>query len=296
MCNGKIFNIQRFCTEDGPGIRTTVFLKGCPLNCIWCHNPESRSFQRELLFNSEKCIGCRACAEVCKNHSFESGKHSFGKDICADCGKCALVCPADALEICGKRSSVTEITETVLKDLEFYKNSGGGVTISGGEPLFQPAFSLALLKEFKKHKLHTAVETCGYFSGDISLFAPYVDLWLFDIKLFGEEKHKKYTGVSNIPIIKNLRLLDSFGANIILRCPIIPDINLNEEHFKNISALANSLGSVSEINLLPYHPLGISKSEQLGKESSYPNKDFLSADEISPYLPLINTSVMVKIL
>ncbi|MBR5587083.1 MAG: glycyl-radical enzyme activating protein [Clostridia bacterium] len=293
MCNGKIFNIQRFCTNDGPGIRTTVFLKGCPLNCVWCHNPESRRRQSELLFSPEKCINCTACGAVCKNHDFETGTHKMMGNKCYACGKCSSVCPTEALEVCGKSVSTDEVLETVLKDLEFYKASGGGATLSGGEPLLQSEFSLSLLKKFKAHGLHTAMETCGYYNGDLSEFLPYVDLWLFDMKIYDRDLHKKFTGVSNEVILKNLRFLNENGAKIILRCPIIPDINFNENHFRDISALADSLDNVSEIHLLPYHPLGISKSARMGVLPEYTNESFLSADKLTPYLSFINKTVKI---
>ena len=282
---GTVFNIQRFSTSDGTGIRTTVFLKGCPLKCVWCHNPESHSASPQNFYRAELCISCGICAEVCerKAHSFVDNEHILNRSICNACGCCAENCPANALELCGEIKAVEEIIETALRDKQFYEQSGGGITFSGGEPLMQYDFLLELLKSAKEQGLHTAIETSGYSEKDLLRLNEYTDLWLFDIKLFDEEDHKKYTGVSNEIIFKNLRLLDEAGANIILRCPIIPDINFKKEHFESIGKLATDLKNVKEIHLEPYHPLGISKSEQIGKTYIYENKEFLAREKLEPF-------------
>lgn len=280
---GTIFNIQRFSTSDGPGIRTVVFLKGCPLDCAWCHNPESKTVLPGLFFKKESCIGCRACEAVCKNHlhRLTEEDHLFEREGCARCGVCAQACPTEALTVCGEQKEAEDIIGTVLRDRMFYEESGGGMTLSGGEPLAQFDFSLELLKRAKEKGLHTAVETCGYSTKDLSPLCGVVDLWLFDIKLLNEEKHRTYTGVSNELILKNLRLLDSLGAKTVLRCPVIPDVNFDEEHFALLAELASSLNHVTAIHLEPYHPLGISKAEQLGVTQSYANTDFLSGAELT---------------
>lgn len=280
---GTIFNIQRFSTSDGPGIRTVVFLKGCPLDCAWCHNPESKTVLPGLFFKKESCIGCRACEAVCKNHlhCLTEEDHLFDREGCARCGVCAQACPTEALTVCGEQKEAEDIISTVLRDRMFYEESGGGMTLSGGEPLAQFDFSLELLKRAKEKGLHTAVETCGYSTKDLSPLCGVVDLWLFDIKLLNEEKHRTYTGVSNELILKNLRLLDSLGAKTVLRCPVIPDVNFDEEHFALLAELASSLNHVTAIHLEPYHPLGISKAEQLGVTQSYANTDFLSGAELT---------------
>ena len=280
---GTIFNIQRFSTSDGPGIRTVVFLKGCPLDCAWCHNPESKTVLPGLFFKKESCIGCRACEAVCKNHlhRLTEEDHLFEREGCARCGVCAQACPTEALTVCGEQKEAEDIIGTVLRDRMFYEESGGGMTLSGGEPLAQFDFSLELLKLAKEKGLHTAVETCGYSTKDLSPMCGAVDLWLFDIKLLNEEKHRTYTGVSNELILKNLRLLDSLGAKTVLRCPVIPDVNFDEEHFALLAELASSLNHVTAIHLEPYHPLGISKAEQLGVTQSYANTDFLSGAELT---------------
>lgn len=294
---GNIFNIQRFSTNDGPGIRTVVFLKGCPLSCIWCHNPESKSAYPDIFYNSKKCVNCRKCEKICKHnqHIFNFNSHSFLRNNCKKCMKCAIECPVSALEICGKIVSSDEIMAEILKDTEFYSESSGGITLSGGEPLAQYDFSLEILKKAKEAGIHTAVETSGYCYKELNEINKYVDLWLFDIKLFSESKHIEYTGVSNKIILKNLLFLDNIGAKIILRCPIIPDINHTEEHFEKISNLANRLKNVVAIHFEPYHPLGIDKSINLGIPQEYKNKDFLTTEDIHPFVNNIREKVTINL-
>ena len=286
MCNqGKIFNIQRFSTSDGPGIRTVVFLKGCPIDCVWCHNPESKPMETEIVFRQDMCIGCGACSRSCPKgcHSFEDGLHRFDRDGCTGCGQCVSLCPGNALERCGEERSAREVMDTVLRDRPFYEESGGGMTLSGGEPLMQYDFSLSLLKLAKSHGIHTAVETSGHSGRDLAPMKELVDLWLYDVKLLPEEEHRKHTGASNRIILENLRTLDRMGAKIILRCPVIPGINLTGEHFDGIAALANSLTGVRAIHLEPYHPLGRSKAVRLGRTQVYENDTFLEPSALEPY-------------
>lgn len=269
MKNGMIFNIQKFSLNDGPGIRTTVFLKGCPLKCIWCHNPESNSFAREMMFNETKCVGCMKCAGVCPGnlHIQKDGKHIFNRDNCILCGKCEDVCPSSVLEIAGKEMSVSEVVKEVMKDEAFYETSNGGVTLSGGEPMSQFEFSLELMKAFKENNLHTAMETCGFAKEEhFRQIAPYTDLFLYDFKIADSKKHMEYTGVANDLILSNLKMLDSLGKKIILRCPIIPTINDNSEHLEAIARLSEELENILEINIEPYHPLGSGKAKSLGRE------------------------------
>ncbi len=265
---GTIFNIQKFCVNDGPGIRTTVFLKGCPLRCVWCHNPESQKVHPQLFFDAKKCIGCGKCFAICpeKAHKIVDGAHVLDRDLCIECGACAENCYAESLEMAGKTATVSEIMEEVLKDKAFYENSGGGMTVSGGEPLAQPEFTVALLKSAKEKGLHTAVETCGFASAEtFKALAEYTDLFLFDWKITDEALHKEYTGVSNAKILENLELANKMGKQIVLRCPVIPTVNDNEVHFKGIANLANRLENVIGIDIEPYHPLGTGKNERLGK-------------------------------
>ena len=261
MKKGTIFNIQRFCTNDGPGIRTTVFLKGCPLNCLWCHNPEGKSRDKQILFYQDKCTHCGKCAELTVDD--------------AD-----FFCVNDAKKICGKELSAEDVMVEVLKDRVYYKNSGGGLTLSGGEPLSQFEFSLALLKLAKEEGLHTAVETCGYVpTKELLEITKFVDLFLFDWKITDGELHKKYIGADNSLIRENLAALDEIGAKVILRCPIIPDVNDNAEHLRGISELANSLGCVTEVQIEPYHAFGTHKYKSLGR-ADLP-QEFAVPDEVA---------------
>ncbi len=267
MKKGLIFDIQKFCTGDGPGIRTSVFFKGCPLRCIWCHNPESKKSSVEIFYDAKKCITCRKCAHVCPTgaHLFDSEKHSFLRDKCDVCTLCVQNCPTQALTAVGELKSVEEVLREVLSDKIFYETSNGGVTLSGGEPMYQFDFALELLKACKRENLHTAMETCGFApSEQYREIAPFTDLFLFDYKISDKEKHKYYVGADNSLILKNLYLLDSLDAKIILRCPIIPGINDTEEHFESIASVANSLQNILEINIEPYHSMGAGKAEKLG--------------------------------
>lgn len=291
MMNGEIFNIQRFCTHDGPGIRTVVFMKGCPLDCAWCHNPESKSFRRQIMFDEEKCINCGWCKKICKSgaHMLENNKHTFIRGNCRLCMNCTQICPTGALEKCGEIKTVEEILEVCMRDAEFYKQSGGGITLSGGEPLYQFDFLLEILKKAKEMNINTAIETSGFSSKELDEINQYTDLWLYDIKLLDEEEHKKYTGVSNKIILENLRQLDSIGAAIILRCPIIPGVNFTENYFKALMKLGNSLKNVKKLQLEPYHPLGIYKAERCGIVQKYDNKNFLSGKEVEKLLDKVKT-------
>ena len=296
--HGTIFNIQRFSTGDGPGIRTVVFLKGCPLSCIWCHNPESNSNKTDIFFDSKKCINCRLCEKACLSgqHIFNNNTHVFSRNGCAKCAQCVDVCATQALEVCGKEITSDEVLAEVLRDKEFYDESRGGLTLSGGEPLMQYDFSLAILKKAKEKRIHTAIETSGYSCKDLTEIAQYVDLWLYDIKLFEENEHIKFTGVSNKQILENLHFLDNNNSKIILRCPIITDINFKMEHFEKLIHLANNLKNVIEIHLEPYHPLGIEKAQKLGKNQKYQNKNFLCSKDISSFCDLIKSGTAKKVI
>lgn len=297
MEKGLIFDIQKFCVSDGPGIRTTVFLKGCPLNCAWCHNPESKKKKIEIFYNPQKCVLCQRCASVCPSgaHEVSSTAHTFLREKCTSCTLCADACPTKALEVVGRLVSVQEVLEEVLKDKIFYETSDGGVTLSGGEPMYQFDFTLSLLKSCKENGLHTAMETCGFApSENYKDVAPFVDLFLFDYKLFDPELSKKYTGADNELILKNLALLDSLDKKIILRCPIIPDINDCDEHFAKIAKTANKHKNIIEINVEPYHPLGIGKAEKLDVEYSI-KASSPSKSDVQRYIDKIkeNTDVPV---
>ena len=214
MHSGTIFDIKGFALNDGPGIRTTVFMKGCPLDCLWCHNPESKSRKSELFFDSRKCVGCRSC-EVCPYgcHVFTDTEHIFNREKCIACGKCAAECYTDALELVGTEKSVEEIIAEVMKDEAFYENSGGGMTLSGGEPMFQFDFTYELLKRAKENGLHTCIETCGFAKWEqYEKIADLVDIFLFDYKETDPGKHKEFTGVTNELILENLKKHKNDGA------------------------------------------------------------------------------------
>jgi len=268
MIKGLLFDIQRFSIHDGPGIRTTVFLKGCPLACLWCHNPEGISAQPALFFSPERCIGCGYCLRTCEQHGHAilEGKHVLDRSKCRVCGRCTTECYAGALEVTGKFMTAGEAIAEVLRDRAFYETSGGGLTISGGEPTLQPEFTEAVLRLAKASGLHTVIETCGWAEWTcFELLAPLADLFLFDYKETDPERHKAFTGVDNRLILDNLRRLHAAGKPVILRCPIIPGCNDRADHFEGIARLWRELPGLAGIEIMPYHRLGESKISRLGK-------------------------------
>ena len=290
--NTVIFDIQRFCLHDGPGIRTTVFFKGCPLKCSWCHNPESQNVNREIAYFSHKCTLCKKCVEICKCHTIKDGVHTFDKSNCTLCGNCTKVCPSRAVEIIGKSSDTEEILQEALKDITFYNKSSGGITLSGGEPLAQPSASEELLKKAKQKGLNTCVETCGFASEDVILkIAKYTDIFLYDFKLTNPEEHLKYCGASNEIIISNLKLLNEIGKKIILRCPIIPTINDNDEHFNGIARLASELENISMVEIMPFHPLGFDKYNALQKQNKLAHLKKIEDSQKKKYAEIISEKI-----
>lgn len=257
--SGTIFNIQRFSIHDGPGIRTTVFFKGCPLACRWCHNPEGLRTNIEIGFDKGHCIHCLQCRAACKR-----GLGAFSREGCSACGACADACPTGALRVIGRRYEAKEVIDQVLRDKPFFA-SNGGLTLSGGEPSLQADFAREILTLARSHGIHTCLETCGEAPLDtLKALALEADMVLYDIKELDPALHRAFTGQDNHLILNNLMSLDRAGARIVLRCPIIPGKNLRDEHFLGIAALASTLASAIKIDLIPYHPLGIHKYTQLG--------------------------------
>ena len=273
-----VFNIQTYSIHDGPGIRVTVFVKGCPLRCLWCANPESNSAKPQLMTYAVKCTGCGRCVALCPKQAITIGPKGekyvalTDRTKCVNCGACEDICPASAREIAGKEKTVKEVLDKVLKDKMFMDASGGGMTISGGEILVHPAFTTALLKAAKEAGLHTAVESCSFGSLDaIDSIYQYVDLALLDIKHMDSAKHKEYTGVPNEIILSNIKHIhNELGIETMISIPTIPGYNDSDE---NIAAtakfIAEELGRDVKVRLLPYHRLGESKNESLGKEMDF---------------------------
>ena len=258
---GIIFDIIKYSIHDGPGIRTTVFFKGCPLSCLWCHNPESQSSKQEIFFWEDRCIGCGDCIEVCATGAINSAAE------CILCRKCVEACCTGARETVGKAVTKDNILAEIEKDVVFYDQSSGGVTFSGGEPLLQGDFLLDLLRCCQEREIHTAVDTTGF--GDtrsLLQIASYVDLFLYDLKIMNEEKHKMYTGVSNQIILNNLQELSQIHNQVIVRIPLIPNINDDENNIKRTGEYLASLKNIKKVNILPYHNTGLDKYKRLHKE------------------------------
>jgi len=267
MVEGIITQIQRFSVHDGPGIRTTVFLKGCNLRCFWCHNPETQNPQTELQLFLDQCIGCGACFEVCPNdaHVLENGHREFHRELCVGCGKCAEECYAEALVLVGERMTAEEVVEEVLRDRSFYETSGGGVTLSGGEPLLQYDFSYEILERCQREDVHTAIETAANFPWErIASILPVTDLVMMDIKLMDSDLHRECTGVGNERILANANRLGRVGKPLIVRTPVIPGVNDTEEQVAAIAAFVSELPNLLYYELLPFHPMGRDKYESLG--------------------------------
>jgi pyruvate formate lyase activating enzyme len=267
MQTGEIFDIKKYAIHDGPGIRTTVFFKGCPLSCGWCHNPESISQASQRLYREERCIGCMECIKACLNNAISAAEDKLKWDppSCVYCKTCAQTCPPQAIEFIGKTMSIEDVVAEIAKDTLFYDESSGGVTFSGGEPLMQPSFLTGLLKACGDLDLHRAVDTCGYADTRILLkVASHVDLFLYDLKHMDSEKHFRYTGVSNEMILTNLEYLSRQGAKIIIRLPVIPGINNDSENIERTGTFLSSLAGVNQVNILAYHPAAEAKYKNLG--------------------------------
>ena len=278
---GRIFEIKRFAVHDGDGIRTTVFFKGCPLKCIWCHNPEGISYKPEIAFFDNKCTLCGDCINACTNgvHKIENGIHTLDRTKCVGCGKCEDECLNGALKLYGKEMSVDEILPILLEDKEFYESSGGGVTLSGGECLSQADFCAELLKALKQQGINTAVDTCGFVSrANIDKVIPYTDIFLYDMKAYDGETHKKCTGHSNKLILENLEYINSRGKKIEIRIPYVPEYN--DGQIEKIAAFLKPLKNVVKVKALPYHNYAGSKYRSLDMVNTLPTVALPTDEEI----------------
>jgi len=268
-CLGLIFDVQRYSIHDGPGIRTTVFFKGCPLRCWWCHNPEGIDSGKELMYFEYKCLHCGTCAHVCPMGAIEfDGIPIIRRSMCIACGSCSAACPSDALKLIGKEYTVGELMKEIERDVLYFDNSGGGVTFSGGEPLYQHEFLLEVLKECKKIDIHRTLDTSGFAPQEVlASVADYVDLFLYDLKLIDEKEHIKYTGVSNAQIKENLRFLVDYGRakDVIIRFPVIPEITDTADNVEALAEFISSIKGLKEIDLLPFHDIS-EKYNRLDKD------------------------------
>jgi pyruvate formate lyase activating enzyme len=282
MTTGMIFDIKRYAINDGPGIRTAVFFKGCPLDCWWCHNPEGQSGKPQLIFRSNRCKSSRVCLQACPKEAITWNEGSVTNwDECDDCGKCAEVCFAGAREIIGQDMTINQLMTEIERDIPFYDQSVGGVTFTGGEPMQQREFLRDALLACKAQLIHTTVDTSGYTSWEkLSSILPLVDLFLYDVKLMNANKHIKFTSVSNRKILDNLHKLSSARAHIIVRIPLIPGINDDNENIKLCGSFLAALPHLDGIELMPYHEIGIAKYQALGMNYRLANTISPTNDQI----------------
>ncbi len=288
---GIVFNIQKYSVQDGPGIRTIVFLKGCPLRCKWCSNPESGEFCPQIIFQRKLCLDCRSCIVSCPVKAVADDR-GYGKvihkELCLNCGSCVENCPSGALKRIGREMTVEEVISEVEKDSIFYRKTGGGVTLSGGEPFAQAEFVEELLGQLKENRIRTAVETSGYVSRQVlERCKDKVDLFLYDIKHMDEKVHKAYTGVSNRRILDNLKYLNSCGKKIWIRIPLIPRINMEWDNIRRTFKLAEGFACVERVELLPYHRYGVGKYEQLSMDYELKHIKAPMEEELKSLLKMI---------
>lgn len=271
--NASFVEIKRFAVHDGPGIRTTLFLKGCPLRCLWCHNPESTRREPELGLLERKCTNCRQCAAVCPHgvHSFDEGKHRLDRTKCTSCGQCVCACLNDALILYGQSITPSEAACALLEDRAFYHYSGGGVTISGGEPLLQAEFCAELFRLLQQERISCAIDTCGCIPWEaFEMVLPFTDIFLYDLKHIDSKVHQQSTGVPNDRILANLRELDTTGKPIEIRMPIIPGINDSDSAITSAGRFLSTLNHLVGIRLLPYHSLAHQRYRAVGHPDTLP--------------------------
>jgi len=292
MSQPLIFDIKRYAINDGPGIRITIFLKGCPLSCDWCHNPESQSMKMQKMYTNTKCIGCGECVEACEQNACTLTPDGIITDpnACILCGKCAEVCPTKATEMSGELQSVEEIVAAIEKEMVFFEQSSGGVTFSGGEPLMHADFLIKLLDACGEKKIHRVVDTTGFTKKDTLLkVAERTDHFLFDLKMMDNERHKTFTGVGNNIILENLIMLAATGASINIRIPLIKGVNDDDENInETIQFIASLPGEKRKINILPYHAIAAKKYEKLGGKYDEKNMSEPSEDEQERIIHLFN--------
>jgi len=276
LIKGTIFDIKKFSIHDGPGIRTTIFFKGCPLSCWWCHNPESQTPEPELMLWPDRCIRCGACISVCTQGAitWDSESMATDREKCTRCGACVEVCHAEARRIAGQEMTIAQVMAEIERDIPFYDESGGGATFSGGEPMMQRIFLLALLRACRQHEIHTAVDTCGFSTWEaLDTVREHVNLFLYDLKLMDPAQHRAFTGVSNESILSNLQALSRHGHAIVLRVPLIPGVNDDDENIRQTGAFAANLPHLERVDILPYHRAGIDKYHRLDKDYGLPEID-----------------------
>ncbi len=290
MTQGTIFDIKRFAIHDGPGVRTTIFFKGCPLTCWACHNPEGQRLAAELFIRNDRCEQCGDCLDICSQNAISEDGNGVQIERlrCDICGACADACLRGALEIAGRLVSVDDVIKEIERDVVFYDESGGGATFSGGEPLFQPEFLVALLDGCRKREISTVVDTSGY--GPLAIvqtIAGLVDHFLFDLKLFDSKRHKEFTGVANTPIIKNLSWLSEHGASVTVRLPLLPEINDDETNLRDLGDFLSRLSQPYPVDILPYHSTGADKYPRLGRSYGLSQQQPPNADNIGSAVRLL---------
>ncbi len=294
---GLITTIQRMSLHDGPGIRSTVFLKGCNLHCAWCHNPETLSRKPELEWIGQKCIGCCSCTEVCPTGAFskQNGSLVFRKNLCSVCFRCLPVCYAEAIGKVGREVSPEDVFAEAEQDFPFFKNSGGGITLSGGEPMLQPEFTMQTLALFKKAGIHTALDTNMTIAWSrYEKVLPYADLVLADLKMMNPELHQKWTGKRNETILENLHQLDTTGIPYFIRTPVVPGVNDNEKEITAMTTFAASLKNLKKYELLPYHTLGSCKYDNLGIQNPMGHTHDLSKEKLSGFNEILKKYNLLK--